>query len=72
MVTYSFHRIMKGKVEIGNFYCLNGDKRILFLNECLLNSSPHCLRALLEFQNLIGCWAILIVNFLKKSLFLVG
>ena len=30
-----------GKVEIDNFYCLTGDNWILFLQKCLLNSSPH-------------------------------
>ena len=29
-----------GKVEIGNFYCLIGDNRILFLQKSVLNSSP--------------------------------
>ena len=40
MATYSFNRLIMGKVEIGNFYCLIGDNRILFLQKCLLNSSP--------------------------------
>ena len=31
MATYSFHRLIMGKVEIGNFYCLHGDNRLLFL-----------------------------------------
>ena len=43
-----------GKVEIGNFYYLIGDNRILFLQKCLLNSSPHFLRLLLELLNLSG------------------
>ena len=29
MATYSFHRLIMGKVEIGNFFCLIGDNRIL-------------------------------------------
>ena len=29
IVTYSFHRLIMGKVELGNFYCLIGDDRIL-------------------------------------------
>ena len=53
---YSFHRLIMGKVEIGNFYCLIGDNRILFLQKCLLNSSSHFLRLLSELLNLIGCW----------------
>ena len=28
MATYSFHRLIMGKVEIGNFYRLIGDNRI--------------------------------------------
>ena len=55
MATYSFHRLIMGKVEIGNFYCLIGDNRILFLQICLLNSSPHFIRLLSELLNLIGC-----------------
>ena len=43
MATYSFHRFIMGKVEIGNFFCLIGDNRILFLQKCLLNSSNLCL-----------------------------
>ena len=31
MVSNSFNRLIMGKVEIGNFYCLIGDNRILFL-----------------------------------------
>ena len=55
MATYSFHRLIMGKVEIGNFYCLIGDNRILFLQKCLLNSSSHFIRLLSELLNLIGC-----------------
>ena len=51
-----------GKVEIGNFYCLIGDNRILFLQKCLLNSFSHFIRLLSEFAG-----ATLIVNFRKKS-----
>ena len=55
MATYSFHRLIMVKVEIGNFYCLIGDIRLLFLQECLLNNSPHFIRLLSELLNLIGC-----------------
>ena len=55
MATYTFHRLIMGKVEIGNFYCLIGDNRILFLQKCLLNSSSHFIRLLSELLNLIGC-----------------
>ena len=51
MATYSFHRLIMGKVEIGNFYCLIGDNRILFLQKCLLNSYPHFIRLLSELLN---------------------
>ena len=51
MATYSFHRLIMGKVEIGNFYRLIGDNRILFLQKCLLNSSPHFIGLLLELLN---------------------
>ena len=30
MATYSFHRLIMGKVEIGNLYSLIGDNGILF------------------------------------------
>ena len=55
MATYSFHILIMGKVEIGNFYCLIGDNRLLFLQKCLLNSSPHFIRLLSQLLNLIGC-----------------
>ena len=55
MATYSFNRLIMGKVEIGNFCRLIGDNRILFLQKCLLNSSPHFIGLLLELLNLIGC-----------------
>ena len=55
MATYSFHRLIMGKVENGNFYCLIGGNRILFLQKCLLNSSSHFIGLLSELLNLIGC-----------------
>ena len=56
MAAFSFHRLIMGKVEMGNFYCLIGDNRILFLLKCLLNSSPLFIRLLLvESLNLVGC-----------------
>ena len=65
MATYSFHRLIMGKVEIGNFYSHIGDNRILFLQKCLLNSSPHFIRLLLELLNLIGCQGN--INILKAK-----
>ena len=70
MATYSFNRLIMGKMEIGNFYCLIGDNRILFLQKCLLNSSPHFIRLVSELLNLIGCWDNIKSEFSKKSLFL--
>ena len=55
MAAYIFHSLILGKVEFGNFYCLIGDNRILFLQQCLLNSSQHFKRLLPELLNLIGC-----------------
>ena len=63
MATYSFHRLIIGKVEIGNFYCLIGDNRIFILQKCLWNSSSHFIRLLSELLNLIVGGATLIVNF---------
>ena len=40
MANCSFNTLIMGKVEIGNFYCLIGDNRILFIQKCLLDSSP--------------------------------
>ena len=38
MATYtcSFHRLIMGKVEIENVFCLNGDNWKIFLRQCLL------------------------------------
>ena len=46
MATYISHRLIMGKVEIG-------DNRILFLQKCLLKNSPHFIRLLSELLNLI-------------------
>ena len=55
MAAYIFHSLIMGKVEIGNLYCLIGDNRILFLQQCLLNNSHHFKKSLPELLNLIGC-----------------
>ena len=70
MATYSFHRLIMGKEEIGNFYCLIGDNRILFLQKCLLNSSSHFIRLLSELLNLIGCRGNINSLIFEKNLFL--
>ena len=68
MATYCFQRLITGKVEIGNFYCLIVDNRILFLQKSLLNSSPHFIRLLTILLNLIGCRCKLKSKFsIKKS-----
>ena len=69
MATYSLHRLIMGKVEIGNFYCLIGDNRILFLQKCLLNSSPHFIKLLSELPYLIGCSGHINSYFSKKVCF---
>ena len=70
MGTYSFYRLIMGKVEIGNFYCLIGDNRILFLQKCLLSSSSHFIRLLSELLNLIGCRGNINSLIFEKNLFL--
>ena len=43
MVTYSSHRLIMGKEEIDNCFCLIGDIRI-FLQKCLLSSPLRFIR----------------------------
>ena len=38
MATYSFNRLIMGKEEIDNFFCLIGDILNFFLQKCLLSS----------------------------------
>ena len=38
MATYSSHRLIMGKEEIDNFFCLIGDILKFFLQKCLLSS----------------------------------
>ena len=45
------------------------DNRILFLQKCLLNSSPQFIRLLLELLNLIGCRDKIKSLFSKKVCF---
>ena len=70
MANYIFHRLIMGKKEIGNFYCLIGDNRILFLHKSLLNSSSHFIRLLSELLNLIGCRSNINSLIFEKHLFL--
>ena len=58
MVTYSSHRLIMGKEEIDNFFCLIGDIWNFFLQKCLLSSPLRFIRLLSTSVNLIGCrWA---------------
>ena len=54
MATYSSHRLIMGKEEIDNFFCLIGDIWI-FLRKCLLSSPVRFIRLLSKSVNLIGC-----------------
>ena len=55
MATSSSHRLIMGKEEIQDFFCLVGDSWNFFLQKCLL-SSPLCfVRLLSKSVNLIGC-----------------
>ena len=66
MATYSFHRHIMEEVKIGNFYLI-GVNRILFLQICLLKSSPHFIRLLSELLNLIGCHGNINSYFFRKK-----
>ena len=66
MATYSFNRLIMGKEEIGNFYCLIRDNRNLFLQKCLLNSFSTVIRLLSDSLNLIGCRGNIKSEFSKK------
>ena len=55
MATYSSHRLIMGKEEIDNFFCLIGDIWIFFLQKCLLSSPLRFIRLLSKSVNLIGC-----------------
>ena len=54
MAPYSSHRLIMGKEEIDNFFCLIGDIWI-FLQECLLSSPLLFIQLLSKSVNLIGC-----------------
>ena len=54
MATYIFHRFIKGKAQIDNFFCLNGDIWNLYLQKCLLRSPLHFIWLLSKLLNLIG------------------
>ena len=53
MATYSSHRLIMGKEEIDNFFCLIGDIWNI-LQKCLLSSPLRFIRLLSKSVNLIG------------------
>ena len=55
MATYSSHRLIMGKEDIDNFFCLIGDILDFFLQKCLLSSPLRFMRLLSKSVNLIGC-----------------
>ena len=66
MATYSSHRLIMGKEEIDNFFCLIGDIWKFFLLKCLLSSPLRFIRLLSKSVNLIGCQRGKKVNFRKN------
>ena len=66
MATFSSHRLIMGKEEIDNFFCLIGDIWNFFLQKCLLSSPLHFIRLLSKSVNLIGCWGGKRVDFRKN------
>ena len=57
MATSSSHRLIMGKEEIQDFFCLVGDSWNFFLQKCLLSSSLRFVRLLSKSVNLNGCRA---------------
>ena len=51
MATYSSHRLIMGKEEIDNFFCLIGDIWNFFLQKCLLSSPLRFIRPLSKSVN---------------------
>ena len=67
MATYSSHRLIMGKEEIDNFFCLIGDiLKKKNLQKCLLSSPLRFICSLSKSVNLIGCRGGKKVNFLKN------
>ena len=56
MAAYSSHRLIMGKEEIDNFFCLIGDSLKKKIQKCLLSSPLRFIRLLSKSVNLIGCW----------------
>ena len=55
MATYSSHRLIMGKEEIDNFFCLIANVWNFFLQKCLLSSPLHFIQLLSKSENFIGC-----------------
>ena len=55
MATSSSHRLIMGKEEIQDFFCLIEDIWIFFLQKYLLSSPLRFIRLLSKSVNLIGC-----------------
>ena len=55
MATYSSHRLIMGKEEIDNFFCLIGDIWRKKIQKCLLSSPLHFIQLLSKSVSLIGC-----------------
>ena len=55
MATYSFQRLIMGKEEIDNFFCLIWDIWKKNLQKCLLSSPLRFMQLLFKSVNLIGC-----------------
>ena len=66
MATYSSHRLIMGKEEIDNFFCLIMDIWKKNLQKCLLSSLLRFIRLLSKSVNLIGCQRGKKVNFRKN------
>ena len=48
MATYSSHRLIMGKEEIDNFFCLIGDIWKFFLQKCILSSPLRFIRLFVQ------------------------
>ena len=55
MATYSSHRLIMGKEEIDNFFCLIEEIWNFVLQKCLLSSPLRFISLLSKSVNLIGC-----------------
>ena len=68
IATYSFHRLIMGKVEINNFFLSQLGYLDFLLQKWLLSSPLRFVRLLSKSMNSIGCQGTKRVNFRKKML----